>query len=185
MKLALIPSLVLGVAAIAAAGAGGATLHGSWTQASNGVEVVLAPKFKLQPNYGLSTGTNLGGSVGAYSATRTTIVTEPMPMPVKRTMALSIGADGRFTWTTEKSHAETPGGSCIKTTRTERVGTVAQSGGGLTFDIAGGTESWRKSCGGAGSAPVAASREAYQVSIQGSSLRLADGPHVWLFKRGS
>lgn len=156
---------------------------GRWTQSSSGLELVLAPKFKLQPNYGLSTGTNLGGSVGQYSATRTTIVTEPVPMQVTRSMSLDIQPNGQFSWSIEKRHPETPNGTCLKTTRTRKTGQVQHSAARILFKVTGGTESWSKSCGGEGSAALAGSSETYAVTLEPTQMHLVDGPVNWVFRR--
>jgi hypothetical protein len=158
-------------------------IAGQWSQASDGSELVLVPKFKLQPNVGVTWGTNLGGSVGYGSMTRTTIVTDPVPLRVNRKMLLNIQPDGRFDWVTIKAHAETPGAQCIKMTRTQRFGRVTRAGGQLRFAIEGGKESWEKSCGGSGEAAVAPATETYTATVAPAQLRLTGGPSGWTFKR--
>lgn len=188
MKYSLFALAAAGIAAMvgstAVPASQGGTLAGRWTQSSNGSELVLVPKFKLQPNYGVTPGTSLGGTVGYGSMTRTTIVTDPVPLAVNRSMTLNIAADGRFDWSTVKRHAETPGGKCIKTTRTERRGRATRDGSRISFKIEGGMERWEKSCGGSGSAALGPSIEVYSVTLGGARLRLVDGPTVWNFARG-
>ncbi|WP_158266529.1 hypothetical protein [Allosphingosinicella deserti] len=163
--------------------AGPADIAGAWAQSSDGSEIVLVPKFKLQPNVGVTMGTNLGGSVGYGSMTRTTIVTDPVPLRVDRTMQLNIQSDGRFEWVTTKAHVETPGAKCVKTTRTRRVGHVTRTGNQIRFAIEGGKERWEKTCGGSGEAPVAAATETYGVTLNASQMRLTGGPAAWTFTR--
>ncbi|MDT8758776.1 hypothetical protein MZO42_08700 [Sphingomonas psychrotolerans] len=160
-----------------------AGIAGQWSQASDGMELVLAPKFKLQPNVGVTWGTNLGGSVGYGSMTRTTIVTDPVPLRVNRKMRLKIEPNGRFDWVMVKAHPETPGGQCIKITRTQRVGQVTRLGNQLRFAIEGGKENWEKTCGGSGEAPVQPATENYAITLNASEMRLTGGPSVWTFKR--
>lgn len=157
-------------------------LAGSWRQSSRGKELVLAPKIKLQPNVGPSYGANLGGTVGYGSMTRTTIVTEPTVMEVNRSMTLAIGADGRFTWTIVKRHAE--GERCTRTTTQTKQGLVTAGGGKLVFAISGGTERWQSSCGKRGAGAIAAASESYTMSRQGGALQLASGPVRFTFTRG-
>jgi hypothetical protein len=172
------------IGATAVTASQGGALAGRWTQSSKGSELVLVPKFKLQPNYGVTPGTSLGGTVGYGSMTRTTIVTDPVPLVVNRSMTLDIAADGRFDWSIVKQHAETPGGKCIKTTRTERRGRATRDGSRIHFKIEGGLERWEKSCGGSGSAALGASTEVYSVTLGGAQLRLVNGPTIWNFRRG-
>ncbi|WP_222926905.1 hypothetical protein [Sphingomonas gilva] len=182
----LFPSIlpVLGVAALAVAAQAQTTpgLAGRWTQASSGKELVLAPRIKLQPNVGVGYGTNLGGSVGYGSMTRTTIVTEPTMMDVARSMTLAIEADGRFKWTIVKRHAERD--DCVRTSTEVKEGKVQALAGKMVFAVSGGTERWSSSCGRSGSAAIAAARESYDVTVQGGVLRLASGPSRWTFSRG-
>lgn len=160
------------------------TISGRWAQASDGRELVLLPKIKLQPNVGISYGTSLGGSVGYGSMTRTIVATEPTPMQVTRTMDLSVDEAGHFTWDIVKEHPESLDGSCTKTTRTRRSGQVVVEGGAARFVIEGGTESWDKSCGGSGTAEIAPSEERYDVALAPGQLILASGPARWLFTPG-
>lgn len=184
IPLFLVPICALECAPSALHAQAQSSVAGQWSQSSDGSELVLVPKFKLQPNVGVTWGTNLGGSVGYGSMTRTTIVTDPVPLRVARRMRLNITGDGRFTWTTIKSHPETPGGSCIKATRTERLGQASLAGGRIRFAIQGGTESWEKSCGGSGSSAIAAGVETYTLTLSPGEMRLSDGPSVWKFRRG-
>ena len=122
-----------------------AGVAGRWIQTSSGKELVLTPRIKLVPNVGVTPGTNLGGTAGYGSMTRTTIVTEPVMMSVARSMTLAIESDGRFRWTIVKRHAEND--SCTITTSQVKQGRVAQAGTKLTFAVEGGTESFASSCG--------------------------------------
>ncbi|WP_342250346.1 hypothetical protein [Sphingomonas sp. OTU376] len=158
-------------------------IAGQWSQASDGTELVLAPKFKLQPNVGVTWGTNLGGSVGYGSMTRTTIVTDPVPMHVNRKMRLKIEPDGRFDWVMVKAHPETPGGQCIKITRIQRVGLATRTGNQIRFAIEGGKENWEKTCGGSGEAAVRPTTETYTLTLNAAEMRLTGGPSAWIFKR--
>jgi hypothetical protein len=157
-------------------------IAGRWTQSSSGKELVLAPKVKLQPNVGTSYGTSLGGSVGYRSMTRTTIVTEPTPMDVNRSMTLAIAADGAFKWTITKRHAE--GASCTRTTSQVKQGRASLTGGKMVFAVSGGTESFGKSCGGRGSSAIAPARESYVAVMAGNQLRLSSDGQNWAFTRG-
>lgn len=158
-----------------------ADIAGQWSQSSQGKELVLVPRIKLQPNVGVGTGTSLGGTAGYGSMTRTAIVTEPVPMDVNRSMTMAIGQDGRFDWTIIRRHAEDSG--CTRTTTQDKRGTVRLEGGALVFAIAGGTESWRSSCGKQGSGAIAAASERYAMTLQGGVLHLASGPSRWTFRR--
>lgn len=180
--------LVLALCATASAGIGAAvaqarlSLAGNWSQSSSGKELVLVSKIKLQPNVGVGMGTSLGGSVGYGSMTRTAIVTEPTPLNVTRSMKLRIAADGSFTWSISKRHAE--GANCTRTTQQEKRGRVTQSGSKMVFAIDGGTESFSKSCGGKGSTALPASTERYDVTSSGNKMSLSSGPNRWTFVRG-
>lgn len=184
MKILAASALLLAGAAIPAASMAQPALSGRWSQASNGSELVLVSRIKLEPNVGVPSGTSLGGSVGYGSPTRTVIATEPVPMQVKRTMSLTVAPDGSFKWLIEKAHAETQNGTCIKTTRIEKHGQVVLRGGKAAFSIQRGTESWEKSCGGAGSAAVKPSTETYDAVVAPAQLRLLGGATAWTFKRG-
>ncbi|MBO9622476.1 MAG: hypothetical protein J7500_07170 [Sphingomonas sp.] len=168
--------------ALANAPATTAPFAGRWSQSSQGKELVLVPRIKLQPNFGVGAGTSLGGSVGYGSMTRTAIVTEPVPMDVARSMTLVIGQDGRFDWTITRRHAES--GGCTRTTVQHKQGNVQLEPGQLLFAISGGTESWRSSCGKQGSGTIAAATERYAMTFQGQKLLLASGPSRWTFSRG-
>ena len=176
-------ALAAGMAAllVAAAPAIGTELAGSWSQHSAGQELVLVPKIKLQPNVGVTTGTSLGGSAGYGSMTRTTVVTEPTILDVERDMSLEIAEDGAFSWTTITSHAE--GADCTRTTRREKTGRVRADGATLIFSVAGGTESFEKSCGGSGSGAIAPATESYSVSLDDGRMQLGDGTATWVFSR--
>lgn len=175
-------TLVAAAYAVVASAESAPGIAGRWTQSSNGKELVLAPRIKLQPNVGYTPGTNLGGTVGYGSMTRTTIVTEPVLMEVSRSMTLAIGGDGKFDWTIVKRHRE--GETCVRTTTQNKQGNVQSSGGKMTFAVAGGTERWSTSCGGSGSGKIAASRETYDASVAGNVLRLSSGPSRWIFSKG-
>ncbi|MGB3845241.1 MAG: hypothetical protein WA940_05175 [Sphingopyxis sp.] len=155
---------------------------GRWTQASSGKELVLVPRIKLQPNVGVSQGTNLGGTVGYGSMTRTTIVTEPVMMEVARSMTLAVETDGRFQWTIVRRHAEQA--DCTITTTQVKQGRVAQGGGQAVFLVEGGTESFVTSCGRRGSAAIAKSTERYGMQLAGGRFVLTSGPSRWTFARG-
>ncbi len=157
-------------------------LAGNWRQSSQSKELVLAPKIKLQPNVGPTYGTNLGGTMGYGSMTRTTIVTEPTVMEVNRSMTLTIGADGRFTWNIVKRHAE--GERCTRTTTQTKHGRVAAAAGKLVFAISGGSERWQSSCGKSGVGAVPAASESYAMTQRGGSLQLVSGPARFTFTRG-
>lgn len=158
-----------------------ADIAGQWAQASQGKEIVLVPRIKLQPNVGVGTGTSLGGTTGYGSMTRTAIVTEPVPMDVTRSMTMAIGQDGRFDWTITRRHAED--GGCMRTTTQEKRGTVRLEGGALVFVTTGGTGNWRSSCGKQGSGAIAAMSERYAMTVQGGALHLVSGPSRWTFRR--
>ncbi|MGK6325336.1 hypothetical protein ACMGDM_19895 [Sphingomonas sp. DT-51] len=185
MKNIIIVATFVVAAANSAVAANGqdATISGRWTQASNGREIVVLPKIKLQPNVGISYGTSLGGSVGYGSMTRTIVVTEPTTMQVRRSMTLSIDDAGRFTWDIVKEHPESIGKSCIKISRIRRSGRVVLEGGTARFAIEGGTEKWDKSCGGSGTAEIAPSDESFDAVLEAGQLILASGPTRWLFSR--
>lgn len=159
-----------------------AGIAGRWTQTSSGKELVLAPRIKLVPNVGVTAGTNLGGTVGYGSMTRTTIVTEPTMMAVARSMTLAIAADGQFKWTIVKRHAEND--SCTITTTQVKQGRVAQAGVKLTFAIEGGTESFASSCGKRGTSQLGRSTERYDLQQSGGRMMLAGGSSRWTFSRG-
>ena len=173
---------ITAVASIPALHAQSAGVAGRWIQTSSGKELVLAPRIKLQPNVGPSYGTNLGGSVGYGSMTRTTIVTEPVPMQVARSMTLVVEGDGRFKWTIVTRRAENA--DCTITTTQVKQGNVTQGSGKLTFAVAGGTESFASSCGRRGSAQIARSTEHYDMQLSGTRFVLSRGPNRWTFNRG-
>jgi hypothetical protein len=158
-----------------------ADIAGQWSQSSQGKELVLVTRIRLQPNVGVGTGTSLGGTTGYGSMTRTAIVTELAPMDVARSMAMVISEDGRFEWTITRRHAGE--GGCMRTTTQEKRGTVRLEGGALVFAIAGGTESWRSSCGKQGGGVIAAASERYAMTVQDRALHLASGPSNWTFRR--
>lgn len=158
-----------------------ADLVGQWSQSSEGKEMVLVPRIKLQPNVGVGAGTNLGGTVGYGSMTRTAIVTEPVPMVVARSMVMTIGADGRFEWTITRRHGED--GGCTRTATQVKQGSVRTESGALLFTISGGAESWRSSCGKQGSSRIAAVSERYAIALEGRTLRLVGGSSRWTFTR--
>ncbi|MBY8825296.1 hypothetical protein [Sphingomonas colocasiae] len=155
---------------------------GRWVQSSSGKELVLAPRIKLQPNVGVSHGTNLGGTVGYGSMTRTTIVTEAVPMDVARSMTLAIQANGRFEWTIVRRHAEKP--DCTLTTTQVKRGQVAQGNGKAVFTVEGGTESFASSCGRKGTSALAKATERYDMQLAGGRFVLSSGPSRWAFTRG-
>lgn len=159
-----------------------AGVAGRWTQASSGKELVLAPRVKLQPNVGPSYGTNLGGTVGYGSMTRTTIVTEPVMMDVARSMTLAIDADGGFKWTIVKRHGERE--YCKVTTTQVKQGRVEQSGRKMSFAVSGGTESFVSSCGRRGTTQLGKSTEYYDVQLAGNRIVLSGGSSRWTFTRG-
>jgi hypothetical protein len=181
-------SLAVAIAAVALVPApvlhaqSAAGVAGRWIQTSSGKELVLAPRIKLQPNVGPSYGTNLGGSVGYGSMTRTTIITEPVVMQVARSMTLVIEGDGRFKWTIVTRRAENA--DCTITTTQVKQGNVAQGAGKLTFAVAGGTESFASSCGRRGSSQIARSTERYDMQLSGARFILSSGPSRWTFNRG-
>lgn len=155
---------------------------GRWSQTSSGKELVLAPRIKLQPNVGPSYGTNLGGTTGYGSMTRTTIVTEPVMMDVARSMTLAIEADGRFKWTIVKRHAEKE--KCTITTTQVKQGRVVQNGGKASFAVEGGTESFATSCGRRGTSQLGQSTETYDMQLVGGRFVLSSGSSRWTFSRG-
>ncbi|WP_447724329.1 hypothetical protein [Sphingomonas koreensis] len=159
-----------------------AGVAGRWIQTSSGKELVLAPRIKLVPNVGVTPGTNLGGTVGYGSMTRTTIVTEPTVMAVARSMTLAVEADGRFKWTIVRRHAEKE--DCTITTTQVKQGRVAQAGAKLTFAVEGGTESFTTSCGRRGSSQLGKSTERYDLQQSGGRMVLAGGASRWTFSRG-
>lgn len=157
-------------------------LAGNWSQASEGQELVIAPKFKLQPSMTPNYGTSLGGSVGAGSYTNTTIVTEATPMRVDRRMNLSISADGSYSWRITKVQPE--GERCTRTIEQVKQGKVAIAGDKISFTTSGGTETWRSSCGKSGNGTVTAQTETYSYSLTGSALSVRGSGGVnWQFRR--
>lgn len=159
-----------------------AAVTGRWTQASSGKELVLTPRIKLQPNVGVSQGTNLGGTVGYGSMTRTTIVTEPVMTDVTRSMTLAIELGGAFQWTIVRRHAEKA--DCTITTTQVKQGRVAQDGRQAIFSIEGGTDSFVTSCGRRGSTPLAQSTERYDMQVARDRFVLTGGASRWTFTRG-
>ena len=158
-------------------------ITGRWSQASTGKELVLAPRIKLVPNVGITAGTNLGGSVGYGSMTRTTVVTEPVMLEVARSMTLTVETDGRFQWSIIRRHEENQG--CTITTTQMKHGRVARTGTMVTFAVAGGTETFKTSCGRIGSSRLAASTERYGMRQTGGALELVGGANRWRFARAS
>lgn len=158
-----------------------ADIAGRWTQSSNGREFVLVPRIKLVPNVGVTAGTSLGGTVGYGSMTRTTIVTEPVTMPVARSMTLNIAADGRFDWTITRRHAEKQG--CTITTIQEKHGRVHRTAAKLSFAISGGIERFTTSCGRSGETELGASTEVYTVQKLSKGFALSGGTSRWEFIR--
>lgn len=158
-----------------------AGIAGRWTQTSNAKELVLMPRVKLVPNVGVTAGTNLGGTVGYGSMTRTTIVTEPVPMTVARSMTLTVERDGQFDWTITRRHAEKDG--CTITTTQQKRGRVASAQAKLTFMIAGGTEKYVTSCGRSGQTQLGASTETYALQMAAGGIVLTSGPSRWTFRR--
>jgi len=159
-----------------------AGISGRWIQTSSGKELVLAPRIKLVPNVGVTPGTNLGGTVGYGSMTRTTIVTEPTMMQVARSMTLAIAADGQFKWTVVKRHAENE--ACTITKTQVKQGRVSQAGAKLTFAVEGGTDSFASSCGKRGNSQLGKSTEHYTLQQSGGRMVLAGGASRWTFSRG-
>jgi opacity protein-like surface antigen len=174
--------LAIAAASAAAQAQTAPALAGLWSQASSGKELVLQPKIKLQPNMSSTYGTSLGGSVGYGSMTKTTIVTEAVPLDVQRRMKLDLAADGSFTWVIETRQPE--GKGCTKTVRQLKRGRASTKGDAITFAVAGGTEAFEKSCGGSGSADLPASRETYTATVSGNRLELSGSSRRWLFTRG-
>lgn len=157
-------------------------LAGSWSQSSTGTELVIGSKIKFQPSMATGYGTNLGGTFGRGSATNTTIVTESMPVTVRRQMHLVIRRDGTFTWRITKVQPE--GKSCSKTIAQEKLGRIQTAGGKMTFAIQGGQESW-SGCGKGGSGTISPRSETYSYSNAGGGLRLSGPGGVnWSFRRG-
>ncbi|NIJ64592.1 hypothetical protein FHR20_001523 [Sphingomonas leidyi] len=157
-------------------------LAGSWSQSSTATELVIGSKIKFQPSMATGYGTNLGGTFGPGSATNTTIVTESMPVTVRRQMTLVIRRDGTFTWRITKIQPE--GKSCTKTINQEKLGRIQTAGGKMTFAIQGGNESW-SGCGKGGSGTISPRSETYGYSNAGGGLRLTGPGGVnWAFRRG-
>ncbi|MCW1431110.1 hypothetical protein [Novosphingobium sp. JCM 18896] len=156
-------------------------LAGRWTQVSSGKELVLVPRIKLVPNVGVTPGTNLGGTVGYGSMTRTTVVTEPVMLDVARTMTLEIDAAGGFKWSISRRHQEKPG--CTMNTNQVKHGRVSRAGATLAFAVVGGTETFNTSCGRSGSSALTNSTERYQVRETGRQLEIVSGASRWRFDR--
>lgn len=157
-------------------------LAGSWSQASTGQELVIAPKLKLQPSMTPNYGTSLGGTVGTGSYTNTTIVTEATPMRVDRRMNLSIRPDGGYSWRITKVQPE--GARCARTIDQVKQGRVSIAGGKISFATSGGTETWRSSCGKSGTGAVAAITETYRYSLAAGVLSVRGSGGVnWQFRR--
>ncbi|MBB4838935.1 hypothetical protein HNP52_002004 [Sphingomonas kyeonggiensis] len=157
-------------------------LAGNWSQASTGQELVIAPKFKLQPSMTPNYGTSLGGTVGTGSYTNTTIVTEATPMRVDRRMSLSIRPDGSYSWRITKTQPE--GARCTRTIEQEKHGRVSIAGDKISFATNSGTEAWRSSCGKSGTGTVAAITETYRYSLAGGALSVRGSGGVnWQFRR--
>ncbi|MFN4095616.1 MAG: hypothetical protein ACK4GG_02475 [Sphingomonas sp.] len=156
-------------------------ITGRWTQSSTGKELVLVPRIKLVPNVGVTAGTSLGGTVGYGSMTRTTIVTEPVPMTVARSMTLAVDANGRFNWTITRRHPEKEG--CTINTTQEKHGHVDQAGAKLIFAVSGGTERFTTSCGRRGEAQIGQSIETYAVQKVPHGIAMSGGTNRWVFRR--
>ncbi len=179
MYIIIIFAAILSAASVYAASLDGIT--GRWTQSSSGKELVLQSKIKLQPNVSGGFGTSLGGSAGFGSMTKTTIVTEAVPAHVDRKMELTLSADGGFRWTIVRT--EPVDAACTRTVRQDKQGKARLAGGSLVFDVAGGTESFEKSCGGTGTTTLSAGREAYKITLEAGRMTLADGASKWVFAR--
>jgi hypothetical protein len=158
-------------------------LAGSWSQSSTSQELVLTSKIKLQPAMATGYGTNLGGTFGPGSATNTTLVTESTPVTVRRTMNLAIRADGSFDWKISKTQPD--GSRCTKTIDQLKQGRITTSAGKITFNIQGGTDAWRSSCGKGGEGTIKPSSETYSYSAAGGTLAIkGPGGVNWSFRRG-
>ncbi|MBP2161513.1 MULTISPECIES: hypothetical protein [Asticcacaulis] len=177
-------TIIICIVMLSAASAQAAALSdvaGRWAQSSSGKELVLQSKIKLQPNVSGGFGTSLGGSVGFGSMTKTTVVTEAVPAHVDRRMELKLATDGGFTWTIVKT--EPVDATCTRTVRQEKHGKARLASGSLVFDVAGGSETFEKSCGGTGRTALPASREAYRLTLDQGRMTLADGASKWVFAR--
>lgn len=166
-------------AALAATLPAPANIAGRWTQSSNAKELVLVPRIKIVPNVGVTAGTNLGGTVGYGSMTRTIVVTEPVMMAVARTMTLAVDPGGQFTWTIARRHAEKQG--CTITTTQEKRGRVDQAGTKLNFAVSGGIERFITTCGRRGETQLGRSTESYTVQKTSRGLAFSDGTNRWEF----
>lgn len=155
-------------------------LAGRWVQSSSGQELVLRPKIKLTPNAAIGYGISLGGSVGYGSATTTVVATEASPLKVEREMALTVKADGAFTWTITKR--ETESASCIRTVTQQRSGRATADGGELVLAVSAGRERYSNSCGGQGESAVPAVTERYAMRISGGEMLLSAGATRWRFR---
>lgn len=152
---------------------------GSWRHQGTQTELVLRSVIKHQPWGG---GFNLGGSVGAGSATNAVIVNESVPMSVTRAMTLDIQPDGRFRWVTTKRQPK--GEDCTVTIDQDRTGRVTVAGAQMSFNITGGTERSRESCNGrASQSEVSPRTETYPFRLSGGQLSLTSGGTTWTFRR--
>ena len=177
----VIPATLAALFIVSAGQASAAELAGRWSQTSSGKELVLQPKFKLQPNVASTYGTSLGGSVGYGSMTKTTIVTEAVPMQVDRRMELVVAPDRSFTWTIQRRQHDSA--NCSKVVRQVKRGRISESGSSLIFAVSGGTEEVESACGGAGSKALPPSRESYAATFTGNRMLLSGGATRWTFTR--
>lgn len=153
---------------------------GTWYQASDGTEIVLESKVRLTPsgNWG---GTSLGGSAGYGSMTTTRVVVEPTSMRVARNMSLTIGGDGRFTWTTTRRFADPKG--CMRSVRQSRNGTASMSDASITFTIQDGEER-SEGCGSDARKPVVPGVERYSAVMAETTMTLTGTGGVrWQFRK--
>lgn len=158
-----------------------ANLVGTWTHEGTQQELVIRSSIQFRP-YSLPGDFNLGGSVGAGSATNTVIATQPTPTQVSREMALIIREDGAFSWVTKKSYAE--GTSCQVELLQQNLGRVSVTGSEATFRTSEGSERASRSCNDRVTESDRAGRsETYRITRSGATLRVSDGTTTWVFRR--
>lgn len=183
MRLAtLFAAVAVAVAAVVVPALGQAQvgpLVGGWVHEGTQQELVIRSSIQ-QRAYSMPGDFNLGGSAGYGSPTNTVISTTPTPTQVTREMALIVQADGKFSWVTEKSYAESA--SCRVTVRQEKTGTVSVSGDRATFNIQRGLERASRSCNDRVSQSDRSNRtETYRITRSGRNLRINDGTVTWTF----
>jgi len=180
-------ALALSAAAAVSALAAGNPLAGTWSQSSNTAELALTPKTKVVPRAFAGSGTIVGTFGSGPNQMVTVIDNSYSSTKINRQMTLSVRPDGRFLWdivkiapTSEKDR------SCVGTTHESKEGRVSFSGSKVTFDVTGGTGSFKDTCNANrnNTGPYAPRTETYDYSISGGALRIkGTGGVDWSFRR--